>query len=569
MRRLVSLAALATIALPLGACAQATADAPPVSSVPARTVETRAIEQNETPDLVVMIAVDQFSADLFAQYRSHFTGGLARLSEGVVFPSAFQGHAATETCPGHSTLLTGARPARTGIVANNWIDTSSDRPDKVVYCAEDSTDPASSRRKPVVSARNLLVPTLGEWMRDADPATRSVAVSTKDRATMMLGGTDTTASWWWDGEAYVTHADREGDPKVDELNARFAKEIADGDGPVTGATIPDFCRRVERRFTAGPIGFGDGKLAVRPGNEGDWRRSPRADRATLAVALEQLDRYKLGQGATTDILAISLSATDYVGHAFGNNGLEMCLQMSELDKMLATFLDDLDARGVDYVVALSADHGGQDAPERLDEQADPGAARFDPGEVVQMLEGEIRQRAGITFPDRVSYAYASEFTLDPRIVGDDRKRALKALKEILLEHPQIEAVFTEDEMQATPMPDVNVQDWTIRQRARASWRKGRSGDVSILLKRGVSGVIEPSEGYIATHGSTWDYDRRVPLLFYRPGRAGFEQPMPVETVDIAPTLSALIGLEVPGGAFDGRCLDLDPGEGNTCGVDGE
>ena len=89
------------------------------------------------PKLLVVISVDQFSADLYNEYRQYFTGGLARLSRGIVFPMGFQSHAATETCPGHSTILTGDRPARTGIIANEWIDQGAARADKKIYCAED------------------------------------------------------------------------------------------------------------------------------------------------------------------------------------------------------------------------------------------------------------------------------------------------------------------------------------------------------------------------------------------------------------------------------------------------
>jgi len=89
------------------------------------------------PKLVVAIAVDQFSSDLFSEYRSTFTGGLKRLSEGAVFPAGYQSHGATETCPGHATIMTGAHPGRAGIIANNWIDLDVKRDDKTVYCAED------------------------------------------------------------------------------------------------------------------------------------------------------------------------------------------------------------------------------------------------------------------------------------------------------------------------------------------------------------------------------------------------------------------------------------------------
>src|SRR5689334_1765360 len=93
--------------------------------------------QGSTPKLIVVISVDQFSAALFNEYRSHFTGGLGRLAGGVVFVNGYQAHAATETCPGHSTILTGDHPARTGIIANNWYDFAASRANKQIYCAED------------------------------------------------------------------------------------------------------------------------------------------------------------------------------------------------------------------------------------------------------------------------------------------------------------------------------------------------------------------------------------------------------------------------------------------------
>ena len=125
------------------------------------------------PKLIVAISVDQLSADLFAEYRQHFTGGLRRLSQGVVFPSGYQGHSATETCPGHSTILTGSRPARTGIIANNWFNLGLTREDKEVYCSEDPRVPGSSSEKYTVSTyylRVLLQPVeIGPQRGDREP----------------------------------------------------------------------------------------------------------------------------------------------------------------------------------------------------------------------------------------------------------------------------------------------------------------------------------------------------------------------------------------------------------------
>ena len=165
-------AGLAAISLAALAAPLAAQDAPP----PAATM------METPPKLIVAISIDQFSADLFAEYRNDFTGGFARLLQGGVFPSGYQSHAATETCPGHSTITTGSRPARTGIIANDWVDLKTPRADKTIYCSEDESVPGSSSAKYTVSDRHLLVPTLGERMKAANPATRVVSVAGKDRA---------------------------------------------------------------------------------------------------------------------------------------------------------------------------------------------------------------------------------------------------------------------------------------------------------------------------------------------------------------------------------------------------
>src|SRR5205823_13360511 len=126
------------------------------------------------PKLLVVISVDQFSANLFDEYRPQFSAGFARLATGTVFRNGYQSHAATETCPGHSTILTGDHPARTGIIANLWIDQTVQRTDKSVYCAEDERAPGSTSVNYKVSPDHLLVPTLGELMKVRWPGSRNV-----------------------------------------------------------------------------------------------------------------------------------------------------------------------------------------------------------------------------------------------------------------------------------------------------------------------------------------------------------------------------------------------------------
>src|SRR3954468_10006943 len=184
------------------------------------------------PRLIVAISVDQFSADLFAQYRQYYTGGLRRLSQGAVFPSGYQSHAATETCPGHSTILTGDRPARTGIIANNWYDQSAARADKYVYCSEDERVPGSTSDHYTVSDLHLRVPTLGDLMHRADPRSRVVAVAGKDRAAIMMGGHTPDQRWWWDGRAFVGRAGSVAPGAVTAINARVADALAQAREPM-------------------------------------------------------------------------------------------------------------------------------------------------------------------------------------------------------------------------------------------------------------------------------------------------------------------------------------------------
>lgn len=516
------------------------------------------------PRLILALSVDQFSADLFAQYRQHFTGGLARLQQGAVFPSGYQGHAATETCPGHSTILTGVRPARNGIIANNWFDPGAARVDKRVYCAEDVTDPASTSREPVVSARNLKVPTLGEWLKAADAASRNVAVSAKDRAVVMMGGHRIDAAYWFKGDAFTTFRGQELAPAARAQNAIIAALLAKGAKPLP---VPAWCAPRDHAVTIGKGAVGTGRFALEKGKRDSLRVSPRMDAMTAELALRLVDELKLGKDAAPDVLSVSLSATDYVGHALGTNGAEMCAQIGQLDQTIGLLLAALDKRKIDYAVVLTADHGGLDAPERSDEQALPRAVRADKALMPGELGKAIGAKTGITLQGPLIYGDGpfGDFYLNRALAAAQRSAALKELLATLRAHPQVAAVFTRDELAATPVPTGSPQDWTLKERARASFDAERSGDVVMLLDREVTPIPEPMAGqYVATHGSAFDYDRRVPILFWRKGMTGFEQPAPVETVDIAPSLAALLRLRLPEGTFDGRCLDLDAGEGNTC-----
>ncbi|MFA5990094.1 MAG: alkaline phosphatase family protein [Sphingomonas sp.] len=529
---------------------------------PSPLAAASAVAPAAPPRLIVAISVDQFSADLFAEYRSHWRYGFARLLTGGVFPSGYQSHAATETCPGHSTILTGMRPEHTGVIANNWVDLRAARADKTIYCAEDETVPGSTSRAYTVSDKHLLVPTLGERIKAANPASRVVSVAGKDRAAVMMGGHQVDELWWWDDKKFTSYAGRAAPAVVTKLNEAVAAALAE---PREALPLPEFCAARDRAIAiGGGKTVGTGRFARMAGDTRAFRASPEADDAVFALAAGLVRDMKLGQGSAPDLIAIGASATDYVGHTYGTEGSEMCLQLDELDKALGRFFATLDTMGVDYEVVLTADHGGHDLPERNDIHAAPEAARIAPGFTTKAVNDIVTTKLKLSGQVLFGDSGSGDVWIDPKLTP---KQHAAVLAEALVQYranPQVAAAFSRAEIAATADPSGPPETWTLVQRARASFYPPRSGDIVVALKPRITPIADPSKGYVATHGSFWDYDRRVPIIFWRKGMAGFEQPLSVETVDIAPTLAATLGLKLGAPTVDGRCLDLDAGAGDTC-----
>ena len=281
-------------------------------------------QEPAAPRIIVAISVDQFSADLFTEYRPLFKAGLRRLQAGVVFPGGFQSHAATETCPGHSTILTGSRPARTGIIANEWYDQSISRPDKKVYCSENPAVVGSSSTSYTVSAQFLKAQTLGDRMKAANPKSRVVSVAGKDRAAIMLSGHAIDQVWFWNGKAFVTlkGVEQPAPPIISKVNESVTAALAKPDVP----GLPEACRS---RSTAVAVGVKTvGVLHERKaGDYQGFKTSLAFDRAITDIAIGLIHDFRLGTGDAPDVISIGLSATDYVGHTFGTEGAEMCAQL--------------------------------------------------------------------------------------------------------------------------------------------------------------------------------------------------------------------------------------------------
>lgn len=529
--------------------------APPVAKVTAAT---------PPPKLIVAISVDQFSADLFAEYRSHYTGGLARLASGVVFPAGYQSHGATETCPGHSTILTGNHPAHTGIIANNYFDLSVARSDKRVYCAEDETvpDTSSGGGKYAASVNHLMVPTLGDLMKARDPKAQIVSVAGKDRAAIMMGGRKADELMWLFPGGLTSYRGTTLSPVAQQASSAIAAAIGQArpamDLPADCASH-DIAIPIDKGGTVGTGRF------QRDG--GDFRRfmaSPEADGAVLAAGAALRAARKLGEGSTTDLLILGLSATDYIGHSTGTEGAEMCIQMHALDQQLGDFFARLDATGIDYAVVLTADHGGHDLPERNRQNAWPAAERVDAALDPEAMGKAVAEKLGLPQPLLYGDGPFGDMYLSKALTPAQRKAALAELVARYRAHRQVEAVVTGEELANHPISKRSPDVWTLMDKLRASYNAQRSGDFIVVLKPRVTPIPESGLGYVATHGSVWDYDRRVPILFWRKGLTAFEQPNAVMTVDIMPTLAALIDLPVDAAKIDGRCLDLLSGPESSC-----
>jgi predicted AlkP superfamily pyrophosphatase or phosphodiesterase len=517
-----------------------------------------AAQQPPAPKLLVVISVDQFSANLFDEYRPQFTGGLARLASGTVFEKAYQSHANTETCPGHSTILTGDHPARTGIIGNTWFDQSIARADKVVYCVEDETVPGTSSTHYTVSPRHLMVPTLGDDVKAIWSASRNVAVSGKDRAAVMMSGHHADQRWYWNGKEFTTDLDGVAVPRVvPKVNAAIAAALTQPRPPMEA---PPFCQAKARPIPVegGGKPVGSGRFARAAGDASALRASPEIDGDTLALAAGLVDEMQLGRRASPDVLSVSLSATDYVGHTYGTEGEEMCLNLLELDREIGDFLAVLDSRGIDYAVALTADHGGKDIPERERLAGVGDAARVDRDLSAGVMGPKLAAQLGIAGPGLLGDASSGDMYIDKRLSPADQQRLLDAAVAAYGKQPQVEAVFTGAQIAATPQPTSPPDQWSIIERVRESYYPGRSGDFYVVLKKDITPIADTSHGYVATHGSVWDYDRRVPMLFWRPGFRGAVVTTPVQTVDLMPTLAALIEVPVAPGSVDGHCLEGTP-----------
>jgi predicted AlkP superfamily pyrophosphatase or phosphodiesterase len=528
----------------------------------------------DRPRLIVQITVDQLRGDLPTRYYDRLgEGGFRYLWEnGVVYRNAHHAHANTETIVGHATLATGAHPSAHGMVGNLWFDRETGF---TTYNVEDSNyrlltagadvddaaeiDPTQrAARSEGRSPTAILVTTFSDELISSNGGqSKVIGVSVKDRGAISMAGHAGTAYWFSkaSGEFVTSTYYRDRYPSwVVEFNERkpaqaFANTswelLQDQDSYLFGDSD-------DREWETDVGGFG----RVFPHAYGDgssryfttWLTlSPAGDRLVLDFAKQAIVHESLGSDDTTDYLSVSFSATDYVGHVFGPSSLEGEDNILRLDRALAELFAFVDERvGLENtLIVLSADHGGPDSPGYLNSLGIPAGyiqpETWDRDAAIARIKAEFGIEGELIEAYNHPYLYFSnEVKNDASIDQDALESAVVA--ELMRFHGVSLAVSS------AALRRGNLPDTDLMRSVKLNFHDKRSGDVFIVFEP--NWFINDFEGLIvaSTHGSPWRYDTYVPIVFAGAGLEPQTVDRRVYTVDIAPTLSALMNIKPPSGS---------------------
>lgn len=493
------------------------------------------------PKLVVVIVIDQFRADYIERYRDQFSDGGFRLllDHGAYFPNCNYDYANTRTAPGHSTLFTGAYSNGHGIVANEWWEPK--RHAMVTSVEDDGTRLiGAAGDQPGASPHNLLADTLGDELKLATQGkSRVFGISLKDRASVLPGGFAADAAYWIEPKsgAWLTSTYYRNDlPKwVQEFNTNrpqeyWNREWRDAQGTALRSTAHRKAKDgSEAGFyeVVGPTAFG---------NDYEF------EFAKQLVVFENL-----GRGTASDLLSLSLSPNDILGHQVGPDSPEMRQMALDLDKQLADFFNFLGHQiGLaDVWIALSADHGVSVLPDAGKKLKIP-AANLDNSK----LEIKINSAIAARFPA----SHAAKFVkldypvawLDPDAFAaahlderDAEKAVGEALKQAGLRDYYTKSQLADGEVPATPLGRKYLNSYS----PEGSW-----------YVMGVPEIYTVGSARGTDHASPYIYDTHVPLAFFGlPFQPGTYRTS-VEPIDLAPTLASLLGINAPTHAV-GRVLN--------------
>ena len=470
---------------------------------------------NERPKLVVGIVVDQMRWDYLSRYYDRFgSDGFRRLiDQGYSFDNCLIDYVPTVTAIGHTSVYTGTTPAFHGICGNEfWID------GRKTYCCADSTvAPVGSdnRKDGCMSPVNLLATTIGDQLRlHTDFRSKVVGVSYKDRAAILPAGHAANAAYW-----------------LDRKNRQFISST------YYMQELPEWAKVYNKELVKNKEFKKLGK---------DIGLSPEAGHIIAGMAIAAIDGEQLGQGSETDMLCVSFSQTDVIGHQWSTRGEHTDQAYMELDKDLARLFKALDSKvgKGNYLVFLTADHGAaHNFQFMLDNRLHGG--KWLSKELKADLEQFIASKLGNSKPVVLGIA-DYRFYLDHDGIaaqGLDLQRVKQVAIEYLRKSPNISFVVDFEQAATAPIPAV------LRDRILLGYNFHRSGDIIVVVEPGFYEVGPWSSLVGTTHGEWNPYDAHIPLLFYGWQVPHGSHPGEVHITDIAPTVCSLLHIQQPNAAI--------------------
>ena len=507
--------------------------------------------QINRPKLVVGLVIDQMRWDYLYRYNDLYApNGFKRLlKEGFSCDNTLIPYVPTYTAVGHTCVYTGSIPALTGIVGNNWFDKTTG---KNVYCTDDSTvtTVGNTGKAGKMSPANLWVTSIADELRLSNNfKSKVIGIALKDRGAILPAGHSANAAYWYDGGKWITstHYMNELPDWVKDFNAGdlAGKYMTKDWNTLLPAAKYDLSTEDDKPYEnkiKGESGVSfPHRLSTIPDSVKyeSFRTTVFANSFTFDFAKAAIENEKLGNGTVTDLLALSISSTDYIGHSFGPNSIEIEDTYLRLDIDIAGFLQYLDEKigKGNYLVFLTADHGVAHIPAFLAEHKIPGGS-FDEGE----LRKELNQSLEIFFGMKniVSSLQNYQVYLNTTELENQGKdiAAVKALIiKNLLQKNFITSAFETAKLASVVLPE------SQRLMLINGYNTKRSGDIQFILKPGY--FDGGNKG--TTHGLWNPYDAHIPLLFYgwnvKPGKTNRETYM----TDIAPTVAAMLKIQMPNG----------------------
>ena len=511
----------------------------------------------DKPKLVVGIVVDQMRSDYLYKFWDNYSeDGFKRLvREGFNCKNTHYDYAPTNTGPGHASIFTGASPSIHGITDNDSYDRYSGQE---YYCASDSTVRAVGGNKGSMSPRRMQVTTISDELKlYHDFKSKSIGISLKDRGAIFPAGHSGTA-YWLSGPSFITST-----YYMDKLPAWVMKYNAKDNvkNYLNGSwsTLLDKSKyffsedhsQFERKFAGikEPKFPYDLKSALELSRNYELIKStPFGNAIVIDFAIECINNEALGKDEYTDMLSLSFSSTDYMGHQFGTKSIELEDCYYRLDRDLARLFNHLDenvGKGA-YTVFLTADHGAAHNPGFLNSKNIPGGT-VNIEEFRFKLDSMIDDNWGSG--DWIEYMSSNQVYLNHKELVDAKlllRDAQDHIMKLLLSLNNVERVYTSYHLTNGQMTD------NIGERIQKGFNQKWGGDLFYLLRpHYLAGVTKGT-----THGSAYIYDSHVPLLWMGARIPQGETLEKVNITDIAPTLAFLLEINLPSGAY-GNAIEWD------------